>query len=131
VPPFFTLDLATDLATRRVILRLGDGEGRHLAPHELNLGGHPPARWAAAFDTRAHVRRMARTAPLSRRPAPQNLDRNLARLGACSLFCASQRWIRSSTLVRLRAPPRSLGARSLKNAAASDRWASSQKGSAS
>jgi hypothetical protein len=60
--PLFTLDVLTDPAARRVVLRLADGDGRHLAAHEVDLGAHPPARWAAAFDTRGHLRRTARLA---------------------------------------------------------------------
>jgi hypothetical protein len=63
MPPLFTLDVSTDPAARRVALRLHDEEGRFLAHHEVDLAIHPPARWAAAFDTRAHLRRMARTSP--------------------------------------------------------------------
>jgi hypothetical protein len=59
----FTLDVTTDPAARRATLRLADGDGHHLAAHEVDLGKHPPASWAAAFDTRAHLRRMARSAP--------------------------------------------------------------------
>jgi hypothetical protein len=59
----FTLDVTTDPAARRATLRLADVDGRHLAAHEVYLGKHPPASWAAAFDTRAHVKRMRRSAP--------------------------------------------------------------------
>jgi tetratricopeptide (TPR) repeat protein len=59
MPPSFTLDLATDPVARRAALHLADGDGRHLAAHEVDLGAYPPARWAAAFDTRRHLRRMA------------------------------------------------------------------------
>jgi tetratricopeptide (TPR) repeat protein len=60
MPTLFTLDVSTDPAARHATLRLGDGEGRHLAAHEVALSAHPPAQWTAAFETRAHVRRMAR-----------------------------------------------------------------------
>jgi hypothetical protein len=78
MPTLFTLDVSTDPAARHATLRLGDGEGRHLAAHEVALSAHPPAQWTAAFETRAHVRRMAR-----RGAAPeQQLDELGAFLGA-------------------------------------------------
>jgi tetratricopeptide (TPR) repeat protein len=73
MPALFTLDVSTDPAARRATLRLCDEEGRFLAVHEVDLGAHPPACWAAAFDTRAHVRRMKRSAPA---------EQQLAELGA-------------------------------------------------
>ncbi len=73
VPALFTLDITTDPAARRATVRLADGDGRHLGAHEVDLGAHPPARWEAAFDTRAHLRRMKRTAPP---------EQQLAELGA-------------------------------------------------
>ena len=64
--PLFTLDVLTDPAARRVVLRLADGDGRHLAAHEVDLGAHPPARWAAAFV--APIRKLPHTA-VSRSPS--------------------------------------------------------------
>jgi hypothetical protein len=46
MPALFTLDVATDPDARRAILRLGDGDGRHLADHDVDMDKHPPARWA-------------------------------------------------------------------------------------
>jgi tetratricopeptide (TPR) repeat protein len=53
----FILDVTTgsaDVAT----LRLQDGEGRHVAAHEVSLAAHAPSLWEAVFDTRQHVGRM-------------------------------------------------------------------------
>jgi tetratricopeptide (TPR) repeat protein len=53
----FILDVTTgsaDVAT----LRLQDGEGRHVAAHEVSLAAHAPSLWEAVFDTRQHVARM-------------------------------------------------------------------------
>jgi tetratricopeptide (TPR) repeat protein len=62
VAAIFILDVDTDPVARHATLRLSDGEGRHVGAHEVNLRTHSDARWDAAFDTRTHVRRMARGA---------------------------------------------------------------------
>jgi alpha-D-ribose 1-methylphosphonate 5-triphosphate synthase subunit PhnG len=54
----FLLDLESDATARRATLRLQDGDGVHLGAHDVALADHPPAKWAALFDTRRHVTRM-------------------------------------------------------------------------
>jgi tetratricopeptide (TPR) repeat protein len=53
----FILDLETR-DEQHATLRLGDAQGNPLDAWELDLAQHPPARWAALFDTGRHVRHM-------------------------------------------------------------------------
>jgi hypothetical protein len=57
MPPSFTLDLATDPVARRAALRLADGDGRHLAAHEVDLGLE---RWQPCLDLLGEIEQMQR-----------------------------------------------------------------------
>jgi hypothetical protein len=59
----FTLDVDTDPAARRAVLRLRDGAGVHLAAGEVDVGKSSSPLWPVLFDAGRHVRRMQRAEP--------------------------------------------------------------------
>ena len=56
MPAIFTLDVATEPAARRAILRLSHAGGQFIAAHDVDLTQHTDADWHSLFDTRRHIR---------------------------------------------------------------------------